>query len=76
MIRIDRRSLKKAIHDAKFPRDMNISQLERDVERDMIEALKIQGIHDGTFKASLGNINYDVFIDKYGRRKIRHIKKR
>lgn len=76
MIRIDRRSLRRTIRDARFPRDMNVSRIERDVERDLVEALRQQGVVSGTFEASLGDINYDIYVDNHGRRRIKRLRKR
>jgi hypothetical protein len=74
-IKIDKVSLRKSIRDARFPKDMNISDIEKSVERDMIAALKSRGITNGVFEASLGDMNYDITIDSHGHRHIKRLKK-
>lgn len=75
-IKIDKQSLRKSIKDAQFPKDMDLSDIEKGVERDMITALKSRGITDGVFEASLGDTNYDIIIDSRGHRHIKRLKKR
>ena len=67
-IRIDRKSIKKAVRKANFPKDYDIGDIELALEKDAIDAIENLGIKNGKYRIVPGEFNYDIIVDKKGRK--------
>ena len=74
-IKIDKKSLRDAVTKARLPEDMDRVEIERTVERDVIDAIRSKGMKNGIYRVSLGDFNYDVIMGKDGKRRYKRIRK-
>lgn len=65
MIKVNKKSLQRALRKSKLPK-----YLEKSLEEDVIECLRDSGITEGEFEIRPGKINYDFEVDKNGRKRI------
>lgn len=67
MLKVDRDSVRKAVQRSKFPRGYPVEAIEQQLEQEILDILKRQGVKDGTFFLRDGPLKLDIYVDEKGK---------